>query len=62
MTGKLVTEFKQKIKSITLIPDRGGCFEIAFDNELVYSKLATDEFPNENAIMELAAKRMKAKS
>ena len=57
-----MTEFKQKIKSITLIPDRGGCFEIAFDNELVYSKLATDEFPNENAIMELAAKRMKAKS
>jgi selenoprotein W-related protein len=46
---------------MTLIPDRGGCFEITMDGELVYSKLATDEFPNENAIMEIAANRLKVK-
>lgn len=55
-----MNEFKQLIKTMTLLPDRGGCFEISFDGELVYSKLATDEFPNENSILELARRRLKS--
>ena len=46
---------------MTLIPDRGGCFEITIDGELIYSKLKTDEFPNEADIAEIVAKRLSAK-
>ena len=60
LTGKLINQFKQKIKSMTLIPDRGGCFEIMFDGDLVYSKLATDEFPKEADILNLVSKRLNA--
>jgi len=30
-----------------LQPSSGGCFELTIDGDLVYSKLATEEFPEE---------------
>lgn len=45
---------------MTLIPATGGCFEFSLDGELAYSKLATGDFPNEKAMLELVAKRLSA--
>ena len=59
MTTKLLTTFKQDIKSLTLIPSGGGCFEVQFNDELVYSKLKTKVFPKEEDIMALAKQRLK---
>lgn len=59
MTGRLLYAFKQRIASIKLVPAGGGCFEIAFDGELVFSKLQTDEFPDEVAIEALLRARLK---
>lgn len=57
MTSLLLEELKQKIKSFTLVPSGGGCFELKVNGELVYSKLETDEFPNEKwALKEVAAR------
>lgn len=61
MTGRLISTFKTRIKSFTLIPAGGGCFEISFDDDLVYSKLDTDEFPDEMAIEALLKSRFKPK-
>ncbi|MCP4194364.1 MAG: hypothetical protein GY768_27460, partial [Planctomycetaceae bacterium] len=30
----------------------GGCFELTIDGELKYSKLATDEFPDESVLVD----------
>jgi selT/selW/selH-like putative selenoprotein len=60
LTGKLVEQFKTKLKGVTLIPDRGGCFEITVDDELIYSKLKTDEFPREAAILDEVGRRLRA--
>lgn len=60
MTTKLLTTFKQQIKDLTLVPAGGGAFEVKFDNDLVYSKLKTKEFPDEEAIVNLARKRLPA--
>ena len=57
MTAKLLTEFKQQIKGYRLIPSRGGCFEFVVNGELIYSKLATKEFPDEAAILAEVQKR-----
>jgi selenoprotein W-related protein len=50
LAAALLNQFKQKIKGLTLQPSQGGCFEVTFDSELVYSKLKTGQFPDENAI------------
>jgi len=40
MAEKLLEEFPQRFP-ITLVPDRGGKFEVSIDDELIYSKLET---------------------
>jgi len=59
LTDKLLTGFKTKIKGFTLIPSGGGCFEISVNGELIYSKLATGEFPDEQAVVKQVAARLK---
>lgn len=59
MTTKLLTTYKQKIQELRLLPDKGGCFELKLDGELVYSKLKTGQFPDEKQMVELVGKRLK---
>ena len=58
MTAKLLTRYKQQIKEMTLIPSKGGCFELKADGELLYSKLDTGEFPDENKLVEEVGVRL----
>ncbi len=46
---------------MTLIPSSGGCFELKADGELLYSKLATGEFPDEPAVIDMIGSRFKKK-
>ena len=43
MVSGLLDEFEHKIEDISLIPSRGGVFEVLAGDELIYSKLATGE-------------------
>ena len=43
MVDGLLEEFEHDITNITLIPSRGGVFEVVVDGDLVYSKKATGE-------------------
>ena len=47
----ILDQFKQQISSMELQPDSGGCFEITVDDQLIYSKLETGEFPDEETIV-----------
>jgi selenoprotein W-related protein len=57
LAGRLLTGFKQRIREFTLVPSGGGCFEVTIDGELVYSKLQTHKFPDEQDIAEVVAGR-----
>jgi len=59
LTSKLLSEYKQQIQDLILIPSGGGCFELKVNGELLYSKLQTGEFPNEQAILEAVGKRLR---
>ena len=61
MTTKLLTSYKQRIEELRLIPADGGCFELSINGDLVYSKLKTGQFPDEQAILDLVASRGKKK-
>jgi selenoprotein W-related protein len=58
LTAKLLETYKRKIESLELVPSGGGCFELTLDGDLVYSKLATGEFPNEGEMVKLVGKRV----
>ena len=58
MASTLLTEYKQKLQSLELVPSDGGCFELTIDGELVYSKLDSGEFPDEGAMMAAVGKRL----
>ncbi len=34
-----------------MIPSRGGCFELKVGDRLIYSKLATGKFPDEDQMV-----------
>ncbi|HEU5115144.1 MAG TPA: Rdx family protein [Isosphaeraceae bacterium] len=44
---------------LTLIPSKGGCFELTVGGTLVYSKLQTGRFPDESTIIEEVAALLK---
>jgi selenoprotein W-related protein len=52
LTQQLITKFKRAIQQLELRPSTGGCFEISFDGKLIYSKLATQRFPEDQEIAE----------
>ncbi len=47
MASRILSEFKQHIGGLTLVPASGGCFELSLNGQLIYSKLKTGEFPDE---------------
>ena len=59
MAAKVLIAFKQKIASLRLVPSRGGCFELVVDGELIYSKLKTGVFPDEDAMVQAVADRLR---
>ncbi len=48
-----MTSLKNHCASLELVPGKGGCFEVARNGDLVYSKLATGEFPDEDTILSM---------
>lgn len=59
MTSKLLTAYKQKISDLKLLPADGGCFELSVNGDLVYSKLQTGKFPDEQWVLEAVGSRLK---
>jgi selenoprotein W-related protein len=61
LASQLLTTFKQKITDLTLVPSGGGCFELAVDGDLIYSKLQTGSFPDEQWAVDAVGARVKKK-
>jgi len=59
LTAKLLTAYQQKIRELKLIPAGGGCFELSINGDLIYSKLKTGKFPDEQAMLEAVGARLK---
>ena len=51
-------QYKQKIESLMLVPASGGCFELLANGDLIYSKLETGRFPDEQQIVKLLGSRL----
>jgi selenoprotein W-related protein len=51
LTARVLPRFKRAITRYELIPSKGGCFELTVGGKLLYSKLATGKFPDEDEIL-----------
>jgi selenoprotein W-related protein len=61
LTSKLLATHKQQIRELKLIPSGGGCFELSINGDLIYSKLKTGKFPDEQWAVEAVGARLKKK-
>ncbi|HHK42036.1 MAG TPA: SelT/SelW/SelH family protein [Planctomycetaceae bacterium] len=59
MAEKILSTYKQQISSLELEPGTGGCFEVTADGDLIYSKLETGSFPDEQAVVDAIGARLK---
>ncbi len=59
MAGELLTKFEMKLGSLRVIPSDDGRFEVTFDGELIYSKLATGRPAEPGEVAGLVAERLK---
>jgi selenoprotein W-related protein len=59
LAAKLLTGYKQKLKGLTLVPAGGGCFEVSVGGDLIYSKLQTGKFPDEETVVQEVGERLK---
>ena len=53
----MLEEFETSIDDLTLIPSRGGVYEVVVDGELIYSKKATGRHVEPDEILETIRKR-----
>ena len=51
MTEKVAKQYKDGLDRLVLKPSRGGVFEVRVNGWDLYSKRATGEFPDEDAIV-----------
>jgi selenoprotein W-related protein len=61
LASRVLNTFKQRVSGLTLVPSGGGCFEVTANGELLYSKLKTGQFPDEQSIVDLLDKRLAKK-
>lgn len=45
LAERLLSNYKNDINSLTLIPSSGGVFEVKLEDNLIYSKKETGKFP-----------------
>jgi len=57
LTEELVRAYGRKIANLTLQPKGGGLFEVAYNDELIFSKKALDRFPEKGEIVTLVNAR-----
>jgi selenoprotein W-related protein len=62
LAGRLLSELKKKIAGLELEPSSGGCFEVTVDGKLIYSKLDTGEFPDEDDILAIVSRKTPARA
>jgi selenoprotein W-related protein len=59
LAATLLNALKRKLKTLTLVPAGGGCFEVEADGTLLHSKLQTGTFPDDQAVLAAVSAKLK---
>lgn len=58
LTRSILSEQKDNISEVTLLPSSGGVFEVTFNGELIFSKKSLDRYPEKNEIEEIIKSKL----
>jgi selenoprotein W-related protein len=53
----LLEKLEHRIEAVTLVPSDGGRFEVTVNGELVHSKSATGDHPDQDSLVAAIAER-----
>jgi selenoprotein W-related protein len=53
LAAEILREFEPDIERISLVPSDGGCYEVAANGRLLYSKKKTHRHPRSGEVLEL---------
>ncbi len=56
----IVDKYDKHFSEITLKPSDGGRFELLVNNDIIFSKLDSDRFPEDDEVLELVGKSIGA--
>jgi selenoprotein W-related protein len=59
LAAKILSQYKQRLEGLELQPSSGGCFELTVDGDLLYSKLSSGSFPDEQTIVDEIGRRLR---
>lgn len=57
MALELLSYFQKSVAELTLIPSEGGRFEVSLNGDLIFSKLATERFPEPKELKQIIEAR-----
>jgi selenoprotein W-related protein len=60
LTAKLLARYKRAISRFVMIPSTGGCFELTVGGTMLYSKLKSGTFPDEDELVGAVGKAIGA--
>ena len=58
MAAKIESAYEDRLGKVKLIGSGGGCFELSLDGKLLYSKLRTGSFPDEEEMVKLVGEQL----
>jgi selenoprotein W-related protein len=58
LSQAIMDTFEEKFSALKLIPGENGCFEVTLNDELIYSKLETGDFPANKQILDELKRRL----
>jgi selenoprotein W-related protein len=58
LADKIEAAYKEQLGKVELVASGGGCFELSLDDKLLYSKLETGSFPDEDDVMKLIGEHL----
>jgi len=58
LADKILAAHKQKLEGLELVASGGGCFELSLNGKLLYSKLQTGSFPDEDEMVKLVGEHL----
>lgn len=53
LAEELLSEWRNRIQELTIIPSTGGIFEVSLDGKLIFSKKQLGRFPEKGEVLEL---------
>ena len=59
LVAELLAVHEFEIDRLSLIPSKGGAFEVTVGGELLYSKLQTERHAKEGEVLELVKQKLK---